>query len=252
MAFTQQNAWNLRGLFYSYGIAAVLVVSYILPFTRGLWDSADLYVAFTLNSWVETSPAQQFFWAFMNLRVSDYIAAIALFAVLATYVVRSARPPKRIRLARAILVGVLLLLLVALTREFLFKDVSRDSPSLVLEPFTLLSEHVSFDVKDHSGQSFPGDHATVLATFTFLLWFFAGWRYGLASAVLAVFFVLPRLISGAHWLSDVVIGGVVTALVTVPVVVHTPTQELLVSALLRLFPGPEREQEDSAERLVKR
>lgn len=251
MTFTQENAWNLKGLFYSYGIAAVLVVSYIWPLTRAFWDFADAHVAFALNSLVETSPTQQLFWAFMNLRVSDYIAAVVLFTVLATYVVRGAGAPARVRLARAILAGVMLLVLVTVTREFLFKDVSRDSPSLVLEPFTVLSEHVSLDVKDHSNQSFPGDHATVLATFTFLLWFFAGWRYGLASAVLAVFFVLPRLVSGAHWFTDVTIGGVVTALVTVPLVVHTPAQEYLVSALLRFFVFADRRQDEPSKSMLK-
>ena len=67
---------------------------------------------------------------------------------------------------------------------------------------------------------------------SFLLWFFAGRRYGLVSAVFATFFVLPRLVSGAHWFTDAIIGGVVTALVVVPLVVYTPVQDILTRGLV--------------------
>lgn len=235
MTFTPVSDWHLRGLVWSYGVATVLVLSYLWTPTRTFWDALDTQVAFALNSLVRTSRPEQLFWAFANLRVFDYIAAAILLTVLLTYVFRGANAPRRVRIARAVVVCVLLVAIVAVTREFLFKDVARNSPSLILEPFTRLSQTTPFDAKDHSGQSFPGDHATVVATFTFLLWFFAGRRYGLASCVLATLFVLPRLVSGAHWLSDAVIGGVVTALVTVPLVVFTPVQHRLVDLLLRLF-----------------
>src|SRR5699024_7121806 len=70
--------------------------------------------------------------------------------------------------------------------------------------------------------SFPGDHATVVSTFVFLLWVLAGWRYGLAASVIAIIACMPRLVAGAHWLTDDVVGGIGTALATVPWVVFTP------------------------------
>ena len=235
MTAMNEPYWNLRGLVVSYGIAALLVLSYLWAPTRMLWDGLDRHIAFGLNSLVQTSYPEQLFWAFANLRVFDYIAAVILLGVLITYVLRGDNAPRDVRIARSIVVGVLLILLVAITREFLFKDVARDSPSLVLEPFTMLSEHTPFDAKDHSAQSFPGDHATVVATFTFLLWFFAGRRYGLISAIFATLFVLPRLVSGAHWFSDAIIGGVVTALVAVPLVIYTPVQDILTRMLVDLI-----------------
>lgn len=227
--------WNLRGLVISYAIATLLVLSYLWPTTRLLWDGLDRHIAFSLNSLVQASHSKQLFWAFANLRVFDYIAAFILLGVLGFYIVRGRNAARDVRVARVIVICILLVLLVAITREFLFKDIARDSPSLVLQPFTMLSEHTPFDVKDHSTRSFPGDHATVVATFTFLAWCLAGWRYGLVSLVFATCLVLPRLVAGAHWFSDVLIGGIVTALVTVPLVVFTPVQRLAVLALLRVF-----------------
>lgn len=229
--------WNLRGLLWSFGIAGILVLSYLLPVTNIAWIALDTHVAYGLNSLVATNHPAQIAWAFANRRISDYISGAVLLVVVVHYVFAGTNAPRAQRLARMIISCAALVSLIALTRQFLFHDVSRNSPSMVLDHFTMLSHHVSFHVKDHSGQSFPGDHATVLATFTFLLWAFAGWRYGLTSATLAVAFSLPRLVSGAHWLSDDVVGGVVTALVTVPLIVFTPLGNHLVQALLRIIPA---------------
>lgn len=226
--------WNPRGLIAAYAIAALLVLSYSVPATRALWDGLDAWIALDLNALVRTSHAEQLFWASANLRVFDYVAALVLFGVLGVYAVAGRNAPRAERMARTVLIVVTLVVLVGLTREWLFTDVRRASPSLVLQPFTRLSAQVGFHVKDHSARSFPGDHATVVATFTFLVWCLAGRRYGLVSLVLATCCVLPRLVAGAHWFSDVLIGGVVTALLTVPLVVFTPVHRLAVAALLRL------------------
>lgn len=233
----QRPDWHLSGLIWSFAIAGLLILSYLAPLTHPAWAALDTRVALALNSLVATSHPAQLLWAFGNRRVFDYISGAVLLMVVGHYVMAGTNAPRTTRIARMAISCVMLVALVALTRQFLFHDVSRNSPSIVLSHFTILSDHVTFHVKDHSGQSFPGDHATVLATFTFLLWAFAGWRYGLVSASLAALFALPRLVSGAHWLSDDIVGGVVTALVTVPIIVFTPCGNYLVNAVLQITPG---------------
>src|SRR5699024_3876990 len=94
-----------------------------------------------------------------------------------------------------------------------------------------LSQVNSLHVKDSSTVSFPGDHATVVATFIYLFWALAGWRYGLVASVIAVVASMPRLVAGAHWLTDDVVGGIGTALATVPWVVFTPMTGRLCDVL---------------------
>ena len=76
--------------------------------------------------------------------------------------------------------------------------------------------------KVSSHQSFPGDHgvASVLLVtgFTLLL----GWRWAIPSAVVAVLNILPRLVGGGHWLSDVLVGGVCIALIILPWMIAAP------------------------------
>lgn len=114
-----------------------------------------------------------------------------------------------------------------------FEDVN--SPSLSLQPFTMIASATGLDVKDSSHQSFPGDHATVVATFVYLLWAFAGRRYGLTALLVAIIACMPRLVAGAHWLTDDVVGGLGMACLTVPWVMFTPVRPLLVNGLSALF-----------------
>lgn len=223
--------WRWRPLLISLAIAVALFVTYVVPGPAGLWHALDVHVAFALNALVTTNPTQQLIWSLGNLRVFDLISGVAMLLVLAYYVLKGRQATASVRCAYAIVISIMLVVLVALTRNVIFQHFPNPSPSLVLEPFTRLSEVNSFDVKDSSSVSFPGDHATVVATFVFLLWVLAGWRYGLVAGVLAVITCMPRLVAGAHWLTDDVVGGAGTAFATVPWVVFTPLSAVIVARL---------------------
>lgn len=229
--------WRPAALLASVLISALLFGSYFYQYTRRLfWHAIDRPVAYALNSLIEHSHAQQILWAAGNLRAFDYVIAVAMLAILVVYTLRGNQLTRSIRCAQCVIIGILLLALVSLTRHVIFGRFDNDSPSMVLEPFTLLSEEVTdwpWKIKDHSGTSYPGDHATVVATFTFLLWVIAGWRYGLAAAVVSVIAVLPRMVAGAHWFSDIVAGGVATAFLVAPWVVFTPIAWWLALGLSR-------------------
>ena len=64
-----------------------------------------------------------------------------------------------------------------------------------------------------------------------MLRFFVRNFWSLAAALLVVFFSLPRLIAGAHWLSDILVGGVSIALVTLAFGLYTP----LLNRINRFF-----------------
>lgn len=223
--------WRLRPLVLSLVLSALLFVTYAMHATAGYWHAIDTWFAFALNGWVATDHVQQLIWSVGNMRLFDYVTAVIMLAVLLHYVARGARATPSVRAAQAVVISVMLVVLVSITRNLLFQHLPHDSPSLVLEPFTRLTQTNSLDFKDSSTVSFPGDHATVVATFVFLLWVLAGWRYGLTAFVIAIIACLPRLVAGAHWLTDDVVGGVGTALATVPWVVYTPLAGWLVERL---------------------
>lgn len=98
---------------------------------------------------------------------------------------------------------------------FLIKDVifvtilelKRQSPSMVLKPFINLSELFdSTSVKISSGSSFPGGHAFSAAFWAIFTCTFAKKKYWILVWAVAFPIIINRLFSGAHWLSDVVVG----------------------------------------------
>ena len=50
----------------------------------------------------------------------------------------------------------------------------------------------------------------------------AGWKWAVASLALTPFFVLPRMISGAHWFTDAAVGGVFFCLIVLSWALCTP------------------------------
>lgn len=230
------SRWQPWSLVLSLLVAALLFVTYLAPVTSALWHVLDVHVAFALNSMVASNHTSQLIWSFGNLRISDYIIAVIMLAVIVHYVVCGSQYTKAVRAAQATIICVMLVVLASLSKNVLFDWFPpHDSPSLVLHPFTLLSHTNSLDAKDSSSVSFPGDHATVVATFVYLLWAFAGWRYGFTALIVAIIACLPRLVAGAHWLTDDLVGGLGAALLTVPWVIFTPIGPWLVDHLSRLL-----------------
>jgi membrane-associated phospholipid phosphatase len=116
--------------------------------------------------------------------------------------------------------------------HLIFSD-GRLSPSLVLEPVYKLTELVPWiTAKDASSRSFPGDHATVLLLFSVFMHVFCGKSYKLLY-LLVVIFTLPRLVSGAHWLTDVLIGGGATVLIVASIALILDLPKRFSSAVSR-------------------
>jgi membrane-associated phospholipid phosphatase len=68
-------------------------------------------------------------------------------------------------------------------------------------------------------------------TFYRLLYFFAGRRLGAYALFYSVFRVLPRLIVGAHWFSDVVVGSGCLALFFLSWTLCTPLHTWIIDRI---------------------
>lgn len=95
-----------------------------------------------------------------------------------------------------------LLVINFITRDLL--DITRLSPSLILPVKVWLNKSLgSNEIKVTATTSFPGGHA-----FVAFYWFFYSLRFSLTKVNVINFFIallisLPRIFSGAHWLSDI-------------------------------------------------
>lgn len=203
--------WNFKKFLIPPLVMALLFISWVSPTFRPYWDALDAVTFDCLNPWVQTSPFWQNFWAFAGTRMMDWIHDILMFCFFFWSIKTATDALKARKIAELIFTILFLALTICLVNGMLFPEfihMPRKSPTVMdPEAFRLSSVIKWTKVKDHSRSSFPGDHATTAVLFTCLIYHLMGWRLGLLATVYAIFFCLPRLIVGAHWLTDIILGS---------------------------------------------
>ncbi len=232
--------WRPLPLFTSLGIAIVFGVTWLLPATRGSWDAFDLLVFRMLNNTLSLGGAWQQCWAFANWRGFDLLSGAAMLATVC-YAIHQSR-----RWTRAEALGSLALFAAFVwggiqLAEFLRDDVlayGRPSPTLALSDTWRLSELVpDIACKDASPWSFPGDHGMVLFSLALYVSYWARREAVQLVWWLAWLFSMPRLVAGAHWPTDLLVGSGGVALVVTAVLMATPLHDWLLDQLRRRLSG---------------
>lgn len=236
--------WRWRGLALCNAIAFGILGSWLWQPTRQLWEQLDHAVFNTLNSPLATHPLWAHIWAIGSMRPADAGAALVmlLFLVGRNLIFSGTQ-------VRSALFGFFsLLLLLTLFRVGLFSKVvdlmqwQHSSPSITVDGAVHLSTlfpdwESKWHMKDSSNQSFPGDHGAVLLLWALFLWPFARGLRRLAVIALLCLFMLPRLVAGAHWASDVFVGGLFLSLVTLGWGLYSP-YAARVTSLLECWSAP--------------
>ena len=185
-----------------------------------------------ISLWINPTLAEKnlwtMFWGAMNKTVERYISIAIMLIIAITFICRS----KDKRLAISLVFSMILYLEIATIIKFFivkFFEVNRLSPSNVIEDYNLLSKLLNDrTIKDGSGSSFPGDHALVLFFIAFYSQYFYPKMLRLSTWFFALFFVIPRVVSGAHWASDIV-GTMVISFFYANLIVLTPIHDKTVS-----------------------
>lgn len=212
------------GLLLCLALGSVVLGSWLCPVSRVWWDAADRALFFYLNGSLAAPSAWSQLWAILNSRIMDLVPLLLLLPFLLL-------PGLVIDRERRIAAGchLLLILLLMLVIRTIFEDVTEalhwrgNSPTLTLEPAYRLSElYPALDPKDSSKKSFPGDHSGVLMIVGSFLLLQRLNRWSILAAGIAALFILPRLFAGAHWLSDVAVGGLFIASLSMAAGFFTP------------------------------
>ena len=214
-------------------VAGVLLLgSWLGGPLRPLWNGLDGLVFRLTNPLLGQQPLWDSAWALANHRATDLIAAVTMAAIFAL----SGRYDRRRDGVELLVRALLGLASKALAGHLL--DLNRLSPTLEFSDSQRLSLLVPWvDAKDASKGSFPSDHGLVLLCLTLY-----GWRQLLPAARWAVvlaslLFSLPRLFSGAHWLSDTLASSLPLALISVGLLGVLGLDRLLERRLLPPLSG---------------
>jgi len=230
---SEKNHWNVGILVGSFVVAVVVALSWWVPGPwRDAWDWLDESTFFFLNGMLADNQAVAVLWALANSRAFDLAPAL-IFLVLFWRHMAAGGPEERL-LERVAGCGLFVVYVVIATQilDQIILNLTRLSPSLVLDPVHRISEMVPWmRTKDFSTHSFPGDHGTVSIMFSICLIHCFGKRAVLWGIGLILLSVLPRMVAGAHWLSDVAVGSLLLALFPLAVVFATPMHGMLAGGI---------------------
>lgn len=231
------TTWRPLPLLAMHGIALLLVLSFISPTGFEVWRQLDSAIFFSLNGSLADGGQWAWIWAWANTRYKDMLLALVMLAFL----IFPGMGFQRSQLQQA-LVGFLALMLIMLPIRYFFYEFSKDldlsgpSPSITLAPAYLLTElFPGISAKDASSRSFPGDHATVLLLWAAYLLMNKRCVGSYLATALAALMILPRLVGGAHWFSDVAVGGFAVALPVLAWAFYSPLVYQLTRWLEKSF-----------------
>jgi membrane-associated phospholipid phosphatase len=198
--------WRPLPLILCNAFALLLIGSWYTSAGQSFWQQPDAWVFFTLNGSLEEGHAWQMFWAIANTKQFDLAFALLIAIVYFVHIFKGTREEIVHRTACGMLMAVSVTAVILFSKAFV--ESGRIGASEVLTPSIRLSELITgFKFKDSSHSSFPGDHGISLIMFTTMIWYFAGRSYGLIIMALSVVMLLPRMVVGAHWLSDITVGS---------------------------------------------
>lgn len=223
-----------------HAVAALFFFSWYLEPGSRVWQVIDHSVFRFLNGSLTDSPVMQVFWALANLKISDLFGALFMTSFSLLWVFDAPKELRPARIAQFIYLLIWFEAGILLLKELIFPylvsiNFLRDSPSIVHSGSVMLSESMGWlKVKDSSRWSFPGDHALIIFQWASFMALFSGYRLGILAFLSSCLFIMPRLIAGAHWLSDALCGSLPLALCIVAWATCTPLYPLILPYLTRL------------------
>lgn len=233
------SLWNLRRLLLCHALAAILLLTLFLPATQPFWAFFDVPFFKGLNGTLEGNPRWQIFWALANHKLADWVEDFCVLLFFAAYVQQAAKGLRARRVIELLVCVLYIAAIIYFVNKTLFREhlkIPHPSPTLVIDSSFRLSEHLPWlKIKDDSSNSFPGDHATTAILFAAVISYLSTKRLAFLASCYALFLCLPRLITGAHWLSDIIVGSGAIALVFLSWLFCTPFFETSVRGIESLF-----------------
>ena len=228
LTFWSHSSWKIKQLILSHLLVIGLVSSiFYPPLYNFLWQALDEGCFKFLSETTSHSRFLQNFWAVANHRIGDAIEDV-FFVVFFVWLIKITPQGEKLKKsAEFIFLALLTTAVVLLVNNLLFKQIihiSRWSPSLILESLPRLSDSITWiKVKGGSKASFPSDHATTAVMFVVDFLLISKNRALIWSVCLyGIFLCCPRMVAGAHWLTDILCGSISVVLIIFGWALFTP------------------------------
>ncbi|WP_147198882.1 phosphatase PAP2 family protein [Pantoea sp. MBD-2R] len=228
------NTKRLMSILVLNVLGLALFFSWYLPENHGFWFTVDKTIFYWFNERLVTNKALLWLVAITNFRPFDGVSLLAMGGLYYSFWRRETPQGRR----RLFAIGIAMLLsAVVLNQLGHLIPVSHVSPTKFFPDVNHVTKLTGIPTKDASSDSFPGDHGMMLMVFAcFMLRYFGRGAFLIAVAIVLVF-ATPRIMIGAHWFTDVMVGSLSIVLVGLSWWLITPGSDMLVNALYRYLPG---------------
>lgn len=201
------NSSTANQLTNSILLVSILLFIWYLPATHDLCVFLDKQAFILLNGSLQYSRTWRLIWGYLNHPNEAWLNVIFM-SCLNILGIFSLPKPRQFQATASVIYFWLFFQFVLFVTHQLFSGwlmLQRLSPSLVLTPSVNLAEVLNLPMlKISSHNCFPAGHALVLIYWgRFSLLYSKGWLQKIIVATVIIL-LLPRLLSGAHWLSDII------------------------------------------------
>ena len=218
-----KNLWNYPPVLYPLSALLICLALWFIPYTNTICATIDHKFFIVLNKTLAWSIYWQKICGWLNHPNETWLNLIVMLGIN-IFVIISLKGKKRTQAMIFTIYCWLLFQLGLCISHFIFKDllaIERESPSLLISPIIKLSELVQHPVKEYSENSFPAGHTFVLIYWAGFTAKYATKKLKFLTYLIAIVLIFPRLISGAHWLSDIIFT-IAISYIWLTIVINTP------------------------------
>ena len=203
----------------------------------GFWPVADKNVFFFFNILIGTNEFFRYLVAFTNFRFFDVVGFLAMFVILLYHYLKADTSTRHFYVS----MGITMLVTAVLVKQFdMLLGFNRPSPTVFFPSQGIevlrVSELTGWNTKDSSNSCFPGDHGMFLMIFSYYMLRYLGFRTFVLALIVTLVFSLPRVMSGAHWMTDITVGALSFNLVIVSWLLLTPASDKIIGFINRIIP----------------
>ena len=224
----QNKKYIIRFIIFTF-LSFLLLFLWAFPITSVYFDRLDSIIYYCLNGTLKNGETWQLFWAVTNMRIFDIAGGLLVLVMLLFHMYTDDNLENKVKPLNKLISFIVFITLTIIVNKIIFSgvlnllDYHRQSPSLVLDGGVRLSEIItSFEFKDSSKDCFPGDHAAVLICSTIYFFIYGNKKLGLISCFVLLPFILPRLVVGAHWFTDCLVGSTFILIISFNIWINIP------------------------------
>lgn len=199
-----------------YYIYIPLLLSFLLIPHTYLWGPINHAVFKLFNSCLYLGKPIQILWALLNHRWNDWVIDLVFFIFFIDYIKTTDDKSKLQKILELFTVILIMFFTIFVINKTIFRyyfPIQINSPSVVYSDYLNLNHLIPFiKSKVYAYGSFPGDHATTAMLFYFLTKPLFKPKASKFIGLYIIFLILPRLVSGAHNFTDILLGSLPIAI----------------------------------------